>query len=253
VYSCGKTFLVDHVIDLFKETDACAKHALAVIHGESVCIWLLRDGKLQQKLDKGIHTRLPNSHKKGGQSQSRFRNTHDNAVRAFVGSVANYVLENAHAYPDGVLVAGSSEKKYEVVGKIREHREGFVLGCVSCTHRESAQDIVQKNQDLFSDRNEESKTISRWMEKLSLGCPTLVYGVKHIHHHASNGMLSEMLVHEDVLDQHRGITCAGETCGMKTVVISRKTEAANRLLRDFGGVLGKSWYGGDMDDGEPMG
>ncbi len=234
---------MDQVVDLFKETDNCAKHALVVIHGESVCIWLLKDGKLQQKLDKGIHAHLPNSHKKGGQSQSRFRNVHDNAVHAFVESAAGYVLENARAYADGILVAGSSEKKHGVVGKIREHHKGFVLGCVSCTHGESAQDIVRKNQDLFSNHNEESKTVSCWMEKLSLGCPTLVYGVKHIHHCASNGMLSEMLVHEDVFDQHREITTrAGETCGMKTAMISRKTEAANRLLRDFGGVLGKLWY-----------
>jgi len=117
-YRCGKTYHTEAALQLF-EVDV-PSYALIVITGESAEFLLLRQDSTTEHM-KRITVKLPNSHRRGGQSSRRFARLHDEAVAVYLNKVSESaknlytshgVLQERGGQPLlGLIVIGPADKK----------------------------------------------------------------------------------------------------------------------------------------------
>ncbi len=249
-YWCGKKFLTDSIIDLYKTHD---NYGIVLIGGDEVLMYNFSGSRYNQ-IDKITICRQKN-HKMGGQSAQRFDRIHDNQVNEYVKKISerinlNYIdRSNGSSIVKRLIIAGVGDVKDRVI------RDGWldkiilsILTKVITLSQLSIIKVLDKLPDLIkqSVSEDDSKILDTINNDLHNGNNEIVYGLEEIKESIRNCKLKELVVHVSIENSENSIDpgmldIARET-GCRVYILNSYSEKCISFINNYGGIIGRLWF-----------
>ena len=249
VYACGKQFITEPIEHLFAPNQRY--FGLAIVHGESAKICLFNESG--HFIAKKVNEQLANRHRKGGQSQRRHERNYDIIVNVYLDFVVDAMKEvylddsNGVTCVEGIVIAGTGEKRFGVVKKLPKQLRQLVFHEMTVpSQKTTPAEILEQSTTKFIQMHtiqKEKEIWTEWIQHLTLDDGLAEYGKICVTRSFANGLLKSIIVHETVYTKKREqIDKIGKQFGCTVNVLSKRGEAGQQLLNDYGGVVGLLWY-----------
>lgn len=246
VYFCGKHFLTDPIIKLYPVDDNI--YGLSIIHGENSYVYTFTN--INYTLISKLETTLPNKHERGGQSQNRHQRNHDIMVRVYIDKVVDlikgaYIDEHNVPIVNGIIIVGTGEKRFKIQERLPDVLKSLVYKNETIPSQNvTIESILQTfSKDVITDITTQQET-GVWNEFLqflnSNDSNRAIYGTKEVTHSLITGQLKQILIIQSKNNQTIKNHCSNVNC--RIIEISNNSTVGNRLLHDFGGIVGITWF-----------
>lgn len=259
-YHCSDKFLVDPVLDLFKDHEV---FGIVVVHGEDAKFYHVKlnkqTGFCETTLVKHHTDSLPNRQKKGGQSQARIMRLRQNAISRFVDEVSEHarkVFMDQDYQPSvcRLLICGMGPKRFEVAKVLRQNHPP--LAAVMLDEMPACDDILaakSKLVDLLATvlvLSDTDRALQEFNDDVkSHDGHRVVYGPDETKAALSDGLLKCLFLPLDCPDKQRWQKVADEVgCTVWTVGGSNcGSLVESQFVSNFGGWGGLRWYAKTCD------
>ena len=247
-YGCGKSFVTQSIRHLFIPNNRY--FGLIIIHGESAKVCLFNESG--HDVVNEVNEHLANRHRKGGQSQRRHERNYDIIVNVYLDFVVNaikeaFLDETGVPIVEGIVVAGTGDKRFGVVKKLPKILKDLIFKEMTVpSQRTTPEEVIDKHTAEFIRIHTlqfEESVWSEWMQHITLDDGLAIYGKKETTQLFAEGSLKSLIVHYKVFDRRREkILEIATKVGCEIHTISDISEAGNKLLNEFGGVVGVRWF-----------
>ena len=230
------SFVFDVLIELSRED--VAPLGCVVMSGNNTTLYTVCGTEIIQHIS--IDVDLPNKHGRGGQSKLRFERIAEEARHNYISKVIETLLR---VFPkDLPLIVGGcaylKNKMSDRLGQIADAPKILRIVDIQYDKRIGLNSMISQCTDLLSSLQvaKERKWISTFMDAVSADTNLAVYGQKNIDYCLLNGLVSTLLVHEDIFTDDIKIIC--DKYDTELVIITNFLPEANQIQMGFGGKVG---------------
>jgi peptide chain release factor subunit 1 len=229
VYKCSSTFQLEPLFEL-----AVTQHyeGLLIVTGAETKFYSVSE--TQEQLLERPTVRLPRNQCRGGQSQARIGRLRDEAIQAYLTSVAErakrYYTKDGNPCVRSLVIAGNAELKDKLVKFL-----GPLKNCILLikTDLKDIKELRPEFQAVFDlDRSE--KYVKEFEELMAVGSNKIVYGPTEINKYLELNQIQKVIIHRDFTDLYNDLSIQ---------VINTHSE----LIRSFGGIVGFLYFAQDID------
>jgi len=278
LYYCGKGFQLEKLKRLYQSTDG-QQLGVVIISGSETLIAKLNNTSQSFEVTSRFSVKLPNNHTCGGWSQQRFSRQRDEAIHNYMRKVAEHCKKDLvsprgeDGVPDlnvrGVIFAGPGELKHELVDRSSSLLEGCIrsniVGIVNTSQggKPGIAELLTKSDFLqlqINKNKEEEDTIVKdflrsYEEKDDV--ERYGFGVNECKFAMKNGLLSKVLIHEDVEDGlfkkivQAKIMNHGMPKGIsaeQVILVKSSSERGRSIIEQFQGVVALLFYPVNLQD-----
>ncbi len=232
LYLCSKEFHTSCLEPLFLQEEGDKPTlGVAFILGHETRFYTVCNTKRTLVDRYTIHRQK--SQKKGGQSAQRFNRIHDNQVSEYITLVTKRI-ESLFPPSYHLLIAGTGEV-YKHVHKsiLLEDRQASLVSCTMETDLWKACEAEQARQEQLRG----AKELSQFFDEANVN--KRYFGtLKTFQQAMHDGLLHKIFVHQEV---SASVTFEMQN-GCCLVVVGASAPFATRLLHDYGGIVGLTWY-----------
>lgn len=248
LYGCGKQFITQAIEHLFVLNQRY--FGLAIIHGETAKVCLFNEGG--NDILATVNEELASRHNKGGQSQNRHQRNHDIMVNVYNDKVSNaikevYLDDNGVPCVKGIVIAGTGEKRFGVVKKLPKILQSLIFHEMTVPSKSTTpSNILEQHTANFIQmhtQRQETEVFNGWLQHIILDDGLAVYGKKQVTKMFADGLLKSIIVHVSIFNKRQEkINSVAKKVGCTVNVLSSRGENGQKLLNDYGGVVGVLWY-----------
>lgn len=238
-YICDKEFRVDLIEDLFERHEV---YGLVLIGGEETLIYRV-EGTRQDRLDR-LNVHRQSRHKAGGQSAPRFQRIREGQIQEYINLIVerlNHRLTlEAQPLVEAWTVVSTSR---DIASRVIEAPELY-----PCLRERLADHVTVETLDLVTAlphlkqkrSTRDTATYTRIFDLLAANPRLVVYGRQYIVAGLTQGLIREIVIHQD-------LDFDFELCQRLGVTVTRVTEHHGQFTR-FGNIMAIRWYPGDDVD-----
>jgi peptide chain release factor subunit 1 len=208
LYHCDSRFHAEQLIQQLEEQEHSDCYGFIVVDGSGALFGHLK-GSNARVLNSFTVT-LPKKHSKGGQSSERFARLRTEARQAYMKQVAEkalkYFIDPQSTLPSvtGIIIAGSANIKDDIVnGQYLDERLARIVKrvvVVAYGGQQGFHQSINEVKDFLSSVKfvREREIIEDFMQLVAQASNKAVYGIEHTMHALSLGVLSRLIVCEDM-------------------------------------------------------
>ena len=232
VYLCSSTFYLEPIEELIKPLDY---QGLVIITGSESRFYFV--SKTHEKLLAKITTKLPNNHRRGGQSQARIGRLRDEAIHRYLITLVEKATElftkNGLAIVDTLILVGNAELKEKVKTLLKINVETVTITTSGAFNIPELRLMPIFNECLETDKSK--KVVSEFEELVAIGSDKIVYGPEETVQMLEKKLISKVIIHKDFEN--------------KVQITSAKVyTTTSELIRSFGGIVGILYYNSIYDE-----
>lgn len=250
MYVCGKSFITEPIEKLYPIKDE-VECGLCVVYGESFSIYKFT--KSSCNFISKFDVDLPNAHSRGGQSQNRHQRNHDIIVNVYLEKVVemikNTLLDN-RGLPniEGIIIIGTGEKRFKVESKLPMILKELVYCNETInTISPNIEELVASKYSLYIDRIKSKKYNDVFAEFTKYFYSNqiednnrAIYGTKEVTKAIKDCQLQKLIIVKSKNFKKVQELC--EKGGCTIYEIPDNFSVSQKLLGQFGGVVGISWF-----------
>jgi len=250
VYMCDKYFHIEYIEDLFKTYD---DYGIVMIAGEETQFYKMN----------GTYTLIDSftlcrqkKQKNGGQSSARFQRIHDNQVMEYVKKICERFIsnywdkENNKCTVKALIIGGIGDIKDKVVVSdwLNPKLKSIIKRIINLNTFdiekliESCSDVVEDNKV-----GEQNNLMNKFYDIIENDPSKIIYGLNELKEAVNNGMIQELLIHHNIMEQNKEIIEKAMILGSKVYIIEINNDKSDKLLNGYGGLLGITWFSQRME------
>ncbi|MCE4607657.1 MAG: peptide chain release factor aRF-1 [Caldisphaeraceae archaeon] len=243
-YRTDKKFIVDILEEMIESEDVVG---IVIIERDQATIGILKGSRLEV-LDE-VEDYIPGKHMMGGQSQRRMDRIIEQMVYDFLKRLGERVSSYFLPYLEmgklkAVIVAGPGYAKEDFVkGSFLDYRIQRLVSKelvdVAYQGEQGLREVVLKARDIvqFAMYRDANEALETFKSHLAKNTGLVVYGEEDVMRALEMGMVSILLLHEDV-EGLEGWKEEAEKYGTKVIVLPGTLPEAEWMYKTFGGVAG---------------
>lgn len=201
---------------------------VVIISGKSCSLYSIAGTSIKRL--SGFDVDLPNKQRKGGQSQKRFERLGKEARFNYISKVVELV---ERTYQDQILFIGGPA---EMKDKLAERLKIKVSKVFDTQYDkiEGLRELIHRYPDLLTNElvKKEKVIIDKFFSQLLINSNLVAYGDEY-HELLADGLISDLIVHEDLIDDSIREKC--QRTGTELHLISSFYSEANQI-KSFGVV-----------------
>lgn len=248
IYRCSKEFCVEPIISLYED-----KHinGLIVVDGTTTKFYKITGECIDVSLLGKFSVLRDKKQKCGGQSAPRFQRKRLNQIHGYVLSIVEKMEQYYNPLNttyDNLVIVGTGDVKDQICScaKLNTTIKEKITATIAIADTSDMSKILDTVRDLFlSDELLTDKNVlDSFFNKVDADSDTIIYGLNETYESLKNGMLSEIILHKDAIDDLKltDISQYAKDLGCKVIIIDSRTSIGKRFLDGFGGVSGILWF-----------
>ncbi len=242
-YRTDKKFVLEILEEMIQSEDVVG---IVIVERDQATIGILKGSRLEV-LDE-VEDYIPGKHMMGGQSQRRIDRIIEQMVDEFLKRLAERVNNYFLPYLEmgklkAIIVAGPGYAKEDFVksGNLDYRLQQLVnkeLIDVAYQGEQGLREVVMKAQDVvqFAVYREASDALETFKGHLARNTGLVVYGEDDVKRALEMGMVSMLLLHEDVNTEKWKEEA--EKSGAKVIIIPNSLPESDWFYKTFGGIAG---------------
>lgn len=241
-YTCGKTFNLDHILEMFKQEKVCG---IVFVTGKMYAIYKIsKTGTyLDYKKLEHYDAALPNNTSRSGYSQNRYarinRELHSNYITKLSEQVIKYFMQNNNTeYTINKLLIAGQDKKDDLANNelVKQYFNNKIISInMSDVNDESIHTTIQNTISLFDEEDDEraDEILNEITEMMNLGADNLVFGTDDVMEAIANNELKKVILNDTLTNTFEEINFG--KCELITI--------SSYKMNIFGiNIIGIKWY-----------
>jgi len=229
LYRCDSRFYLEPLKELLKERDV---YGVLVIDNEEAAVAVIRGRKVVEL--KTFTSGVPGKHHAGGQSARRFERLREMNLNEYYKRVAAHANEIFLKYPEmkGIIIAGPGPTKEQFAEKDYLHytfKDKIHIVDTSYSGEEGVREAIRRAEPFLKELRmvEEQRLVRRLMSEITKENPRAVYGEREVLRALRSGLLSLLLLSEDLEKYRIRVKCA--SCGAESEYTMDEKERVSKL------------------------